>query len=68
MKYIDKKDLENRELTLLPIRRGCGGFCACLGTCMQIAGYVERADYDAFMKTYVSLEDFLKDKCDNGPV
>lgn len=61
-KYIDKKDLENKELISLPIRRGCKGPCACLGTCMNIVGYIDRTEYEEFMKNYKTLDNFLSEK------
>lgn len=59
-RYIEKKDIDDPELTLLPIRRGCGGVCACLGTCKLIVGYVSRDEYERFMAGYKSVSDFLE--------
>lgn len=62
-KFIEKSDLENQELQTLPIRRGCSGMCACLGVCRDIVGYINRREYEEFMKTFVTLDQFLTDKC-----
>lgn len=63
-KYIEKRDLENKELTSLPIRRGCSADgCGCMGYCRDIVGSVNREEYETFMKNYVSKEDFLSNKC-----
>jgi len=43
---IEKSDLENLELDPLPIRRGCFGECACIGTCLDVVGYISRVDYE----------------------
>ena len=43
---IEKSDLENMELDPLPIRRGCFGECACIGTCLDVVGYISRVDYE----------------------
>lgn len=64
MKYVDQSDLENKEITELRIRRGCNNICACLGTCYQVVGHINRAEYEEFIKNYVSLEDFLSKKVD----
>jgi len=62
-KFIEKSDLENLELKSLPIRRGCSGPCGCLGTCKNIEGYIDRKEYEDFMKTFITLNDFLNQKC-----
>ena len=62
-KFIEKSDLENLELQSLPIRRGCSGLCACLGTCKNIEGYIDRKEYDDFMKNFITLDVFLSKKC-----
>ncbi len=62
-KFIDKSDLENNELQTLPIRRGCFGMCACLGTCQNIVGYIDRIEYEEFMRTFITLDKFLSEKC-----
>jgi len=63
-KFIDKSDLANTELQSLPIRRGCyGGPCACLGTCKNIEGYVDRGEYEEFVSSMVTINDFLTLKC-----
>lgn len=62
-KFIEKSDLENIELQSLPIRRGCSGPCACLGTCKNIEGYIDRKEYEEFMKNFITLDDFLSKKC-----
>ena len=44
----------------LPVRRGCGfGPCACTGYCDLIIGWIDRDTYSSFMKSYVSVEDFI---------
>ena len=64
-KYIQKSDLENKELEKLPIRRGCYiHLCACIGTCINIVGYVDREEYETFIKNFKSFEDFLNEKCE----
>ena len=68
-KRIDYSDLENKNLDILPIRRGCSaGKCACLGTCLQVVGYIDRKEYEEFVKTIPSMDEFLsmKVKPDNG--
>lgn len=61
MMYVEDKDLNNPELTMLPIRKGCGGGpCACSGYCREIAGDIDRTMYEAFLKMYVSHDDFFK--------
>lgn len=66
-KYIDKTDLDNGDLNLLPIRKGCsGGPCACLGTCRNIVGYVDRNEYEEFIRNYVTLDNFLFQRCENN--
>jgi hypothetical protein len=65
-KFIETADLNNTELQLLPIRRGCSGICACLGTCKTIVGYIERKEYDDFIKTYVDSNTFLTNKCNEN--
>jgi hypothetical protein len=68
-KKINLTDLENKNLELLPIRRGCGaGMCACLGTCLQVIGYIPRKDYEEFIKTIPSTDEFLSKyvKTDSG--
>jgi hypothetical protein len=65
-KFIEKSDLENKELQMLPIRRGCSGMCACLGICKNIEGYIDRKDYEEFMKTFVTLDQFLTGKCNSN--
>lgn len=62
-KYIDQSDLKNKELQRLPIRRGCSGMCACLGICRDIEGYIDRKEYEDFMKNFVTLDQFLTEKC-----
>ena len=62
-KYIDQSDLKNKELQMLPIRRGCSGMCACLGICRDIEGYIDRKEYEDFMKNFVTLDQFLTEKC-----
>jgi hypothetical protein len=64
-KYIEKSDLDNKELKNLPIRRGCNNVfgCACLGICKNIEGYVVRKDYEDFISNFKSEEDFLNEKC-----
>lgn len=45
MKHIYKSDIENLELKSLPIRRGCNAGsmgCACIGSCKEIVGYIDR--------------------------
>jgi hypothetical protein len=59
MKNVHTTDLNNKNLDLLPIRRGCKGLCACLGICEQVIGYVPRDDYEAFLKTIPSTDEFL---------
>lgn len=66
-KHIDKKDLDNDELTTLPVRRGCSGICACIGSCKTIIGYVERKDYDDFLKHQITLDTFLSIKSLQNP-
>jgi len=63
-KYIDKSDLTNKEIISLPIRRGCLGPCACLGFCKEIFGYVDRNEYEEFIKNMITLDDFLISKCE----
>jgi len=63
-KFIEKSDLENKDLQILPIRRGCyGGPCACLGVCKNIEGYIDRKEYEEFIEKFVSLDRFLSEKC-----
>jgi len=62
-KFIDKSDLENKELQSLSIRRGCSGVCACIGTCQNIVGYVDRIEYEEFISNMVTINDFLTLKC-----
>ena len=62
-KFIEKSDLENLELQSLPIRRGCSGLCDCLGTCKNIEGYIDRNEYEDFIKNFITLDDFLSKKC-----
>lgn len=59
-KFIEKSDLANKELTSLPIRRGCSGACACLGTCRQIIGHVDRHEYEEFINNHMSIDKFLE--------
>lgn len=48
------------ENELVPVRRGCGGGpCACTGACNKIVGYIHSQTYVDFMKSFVSVEDFL---------
>ena len=55
-KYVQKSDLENKELEKLPIRRGCyTHLCACIGTCINIVGYVDREEYETLIKNFKSL-------------
>jgi hypothetical protein len=52
-KRINKSDLDNRDkyIRMLPIRHGCGAEkCACLGVCENIIGYVEREEYEGFVR------------------
>lgn len=66
-KFIDKSDLENKELQRLPIRKGCyGGPCACLGICQDIVGYVDRIEYEEFISNLVTVEEFLTRKSFNN--
>jgi hypothetical protein len=58
-KFVNTKDLENEGLTLLPVRRGCIGMCACTGRCREIIGYVDAKEYREFMKGYISPEEWL---------
>ena len=59
-KRIDSTDLKNKNLDVLPIRKGCSADrCACLGTCEQVIGYVPRADYEEFLKKIPSIDEFL---------
>jgi hypothetical protein len=64
-KYIEKSDLDNKELKNLPIRRGCNNVfgCACLGICKNIEGYIDRKDYEDFISNFKSVEDFLDERC-----
>lgn len=58
---IENKDLDNKELTVLPVRRGCsGGPCACSGYCQEIVGSIDRNLYEGFLRLYVSPDDWLK--------
>lgn len=61
MKKILSCDLEDKNLDLLPIRRGCSGRCGCLGTCLQIVGYIPRKEYENFLMKYKSIDDFLSE-------
>ncbi len=61
MKKILSTDLENKELDVLPIRRGCSGMCGCLGTCLQIVGHIPRKEYEDFLMKYKSIGDFLSE-------
>lgn len=58
-KHIEQSDIKNKDLKLLPIRRGCSGLCACMGTCLNIVGYIERVKYDKLINEN-KLEDFLR--------
>jgi hypothetical protein len=61
-KYIDQSDLNNNDLEILAIRRGCSGICACLGTCRSIIGYIDRKDYNDYLSTYktnLTFDEFL---------
>ena len=64
-KYIEKSDLENKELKNLPIRRGCNNVfgCGCLGICKNIEGYINLEEYENFINGFKSVEDFLDEKC-----
>lgn len=64
-KFIEKSDLENKELQMLPIRIGCSGMCACMGICKKIVGHVDRKEYEDFIKTYMTLDEFLNGKCND---
>lgn len=65
-KFIEQSDLDNKELQQLPIRRGCPGFCACMGLCKDILGYIDRQKYEYFLKEYITMGDFLTNHCDNN--
>lgn len=59
-KNIHYKDFENKDLDLLPIRRGCTALkCCCLGICEDIVGYIPRKDYTDFIISIPSLDGFL---------
>lgn len=63
-KFIEKSDLENQELQVLPIRRGCSGMCACLGICKNIEGYISRKEYEEYEEFKVEINKQLKMKQD----
>lgn len=57
---IDNIDLKNKNLDILPIRQGClSNACACIGTCQNVVGYIDRIEYEEFMKTIPSINEFL---------
>lgn len=64
-KFIDQSDLDNKELKQLPIRRGCIGWCACLGLCRDIVGHIDREKYEYFIKEYQTVDEFLTNYCNN---
>jgi len=59
---IEQKDLLNVELDPIPVRAGCfGGPCACMGTCHEIVGMIDRKKYHEFMSTFKTEEQFLQE-------
>lgn len=62
MPHISNKDLENKELNMLPIRRGClSEKCACLGLCQNIVGEISREEYGRRIGYFDSCEEMLRD-------
>lgn len=61
VRFVDQKDVDNEELDVLPVRRGCGaGWCGCSGSCQVIVGHITRAEYDKHQKLVALGEMFIQ--------
>lgn len=66
MPFIRDKDVDNLDIRLIPIIKGCSSeSCACLGSCQSVIGQISREDLNNRRKLYddpgVGYEKLLED-------
>jgi len=63
--HIDQKDYDDPKIKDLPIRRGCSGLCACLGTCKLVVGSIKRNVYESFLTNRIYFKETVHEFLEN---